>query len=177
MDKKHARNLSISLFSGYRPTYQCAPVENLTLLSAQFPGDADIFVTYDKCSVSIYQNNTNGSVLLEERDCPNGYSYSTPKDATFVTEVDQFTGEYFLTCSKMTWLVWFCCSLTLSVTIQRWQSSRRRWRWSDKVWAPCWRLPWRTDSVGRQSTWSLTSLSIWLALVWPSLQITPCWSF
>lgn len=76
------------VFIGYRPTFQCAPIENLTLLSAQFPGDADIFVTYDKCSVNIYRNNTNGSVLLEERDCPNGYSYSTPKDATFVTELD-----------------------------------------------------------------------------------------
>lgn len=97
MDKKQPWNLSIFLFSGYRPTFQCAPIENLTLLSAQFPGDADIFVTYDKCSVNIYRNNTNGSVLLEERNCPNGYSYSTPKVATFVTEVDQFIGEYFLT--------------------------------------------------------------------------------
>lgn len=76
------------VFIGYRPGYQCAPIENFTLLSEQFDGDAEIFVTYAKCNVNIYQNQTNGSVLLEQRDCPNGYSYSTPKDATFVTELD-----------------------------------------------------------------------------------------
>ncbi|XP_022330062.2 organic cation transporter protein-like [Crassostrea virginica] len=81
------------VFIGYRPTYQCAPVENVSSLTTLAPEGADVFVTYDKCSVNLYLNRTNDSVLLQDMECPNGYTYSTPKDATFVTELDLVCGR------------------------------------------------------------------------------------
>ncbi|XP_048736819.2 organic cation transporter protein-like [Ostrea edulis] len=85
------------VFIGFRPSNKCAPVENVSTLSTSVPDGANLFVTYDKCSLNLYQNLTNGSLFLEEIDCPNGYSYSMAEDATFVTEFDLVCGRSGLT--------------------------------------------------------------------------------
>lgn len=82
---------------GYRPTYQCSSssaYDNQTYTNNSY------FVTYDKCHIKVFYNDTTRDApeLVKDDLCTEGYQYSLDKYSTFVTEV----------CHQISVLVMFC---------------------------------------------------------------------
>ncbi|XP_048733416.2 organic anion transporter 3-like [Ostrea edulis] len=78
--------LLIGVFIGYRPDFQCAASE----LENKYLTNGSIYVTYEKCHINIFHNDTSGSIpqLIAMKECTNGYLYHLDKDSTIVTEFD-----------------------------------------------------------------------------------------
>lgn len=82
---------------GYRPTYQCSSssaYDNQTYTNNSY------LVTYDKCHIKVFYNDTTRDApeLVKDDLCTEGYQYSLDKYSTFVTEV----------CHQISVLVMFC---------------------------------------------------------------------
>lgn len=78
--------LLFNYFSGFKPPYQCAEVDNAFLNSEPIYTNGSIYLDYDKCQIYTHLNDTNAT-FIRSQDCVNGHAYSVPKDRTFVTEV------------------------------------------------------------------------------------------
>ncbi|KAJ8304439.1 hypothetical protein KUTeg_018022, partial [Tegillarca granosa] len=75
------------VFIGFKPSYQCAEVDNDFIKTEPLYMNDSIYIHYDKCQVNFHLNDTN-STFIRSQDCVNGHTYPVPKDRTFVTELD-----------------------------------------------------------------------------------------
>lgn len=83
---------------GYRPNYQCS--SSSTYENQTYSSNNSYFVTYYKCHIKVFYNDTTRDApqLVKDDLCTEGYQYSLDKYSTFVTEV----------CHQISVLVMFC---------------------------------------------------------------------
>ena len=72
---------------GFKPSVQCAPIENTTYYNESDVTTTSLSVEYRECSVILTKNCTNGTTKREETPCPAGYSYNVPRERSLVAEV------------------------------------------------------------------------------------------
>ena len=70
-------------FIGYRPEFSCTEDPVNQSLSNE---SLNIWKTYESCNIKTHTNDSGG-IVTTETACIHGYTYSIPKDRTFVTEV------------------------------------------------------------------------------------------